>query len=67
VKIYDDETSSWKEASIQIINGQRYAFFGSYDPNTYVTIQYREKNSCGYSNIRNSSLITPPPPAGCSW
>lgn len=66
---YDDELSIWLEAKIKTIGGQRYAFFGYYQPSTFVNIHYREYNSCGYSQVRNSSLTTPPPPTNppCGW
>jgi len=65
---FDYETGLWKEATIKKINDQRIAFFGSYEPYTRVLIQYREKNSCGYSEIRYASLTTPVPvPGSCRW
>ena len=67
-EFYNDENQLWQEATIRIKNGQRYAFFGHYDPYTFVPISYREKNSCGNSEIRYSSLTTPSvQPGECGW
>ncbi len=67
-EFFDEDTQSWQQASIRTIGNIRYAFYGRFEPQTYVPIQYREKNACGYSEIRQSSLTIPIPPAGtCGW
>ncbi|GEM_PF-643768 len=40
--------------------------FGRFKPGQPVSFAFREHNACG-SAARNSSLIMPPPPAGCKW
>jgi hypothetical protein len=67
-EFFNEDTQSWQEASIRTINNSRYAFYGRFEPNMYVPIQYREKNAFGYSEIRHSNLIVPvPPPGTCGW
>ena len=67
-EFFNEDTQSWQEASIRTINNIRYAFFGQYEPQTYTSIQYREKNACGYSDTRHSGLTIPvPPPGSCGW
>jgi hypothetical protein len=67
-EFFNEDTQSWQETSIRTNISGRYAFFGRFEPQTYVTIQYREKNACGYSEIRHSSLTMPvPPPGTCGW
>jgi hypothetical protein len=67
-EFFDEDTQSWKEALIRTINSSRYAFYGHFEPQTYVRIKYREKNACGYSEIRLSGITIPiPPPGTCGW
>jgi len=67
-EFFNEDTQSWQEASIRTINNSRYAFYGCFEPLTYVQIQYRERDACGYSEIRHSSLTIPvPPPGTCGW
>ena len=67
-EFFNEDTQSWQEASIRTISNGRSAFFGRYEPQAYVTIKYREKNACGYSEIRNSGLTMPVPlPGTCGW
>jgi len=67
-EFFNEDTQSWQEASIRTINSHRYAFYGRYEPQTYVTIRYREKNACGNSEIRHSGITIPvPPPGTCGW
>lgn len=67
-EFFNNETQSWQEAAIRTYGNNRYAFFGRYEPQVYVTFKYREKNACGFSEIRESGLVTPvPPPGSCGW
>ena len=67
-EFFNEDTQSWQEASIRTINNSRYAIFGRFEPLTNVPIQYREKDACGYSEIRYSVLTVPvPPPGTCGW
>jgi hypothetical protein len=67
-EFFNEEAQFWEEASIRIVNGSRFAFYGRFDPLAYVRVKYREKNACGYSEIRNSGLTMPvPPPGTCGW
>ena len=67
-EFFNEDTQSWQEASIRTISNSRFAFYGRYEPQTYVTIQYREKDACGYSEIRHSGITVPlPPPGTCGW
>jgi hypothetical protein len=67
-EFFNEITQSWQEAQIRTMSSSRYAFFGRFEPQTYVPVQYREKNACGYSDIRHSSLTTPVPlPGTCGW
>jgi len=67
-EFFNEDTQSWEESSIRTINNSRYAFYGRFEPLTYVPIQLREKNACGYSETRHSSLTVPvPPPGTCGW
>jgi len=67
-EFFNEDTHSWEEASIRTTNDSRYAFYGRFEPLTYIQIQYREKNACGYSEIRHSSLTVPVPlPGTCGW
>ena len=67
-EFFNEETQTWQQASIRTMNNGRCSFYGHYEPQTYLTIQYREKNACGYSEIRHSNLTVPlPPPGSCGW
>jgi hypothetical protein len=67
-EFFNEDTQTWQKASVRTINNSRYAFYGCFEPQTHVPIEYREKNACGYSEIRHSSLILPlPPPGTCGW
>jgi len=67
-EFFNEDTQSWEEASIRTIGDNRYAFYGRFEPQTYVPIQYREKNACGYSEVRQSGLTMPLPlPGTCGW
>jgi hypothetical protein len=67
-EFFNEDIQSWQEVTIRTMNGSRYAFYGRFEPLTYVPIQYREKNACGYSAIRHSGITVPVPlPGTCGW
>ncbi|MCX6246685.1 MAG: family 16 glycosylhydrolase [Bacteroidetes bacterium] len=67
-EFFNEDTQLWQEAAIRTTGNSRVAFFGRFEPQSFVPIHYREKNACGYSEARQSSLTIPVPPSGtCGW
>ena len=62
-----DNGSTWSDGSLFIDKGVTLCRFGKFKPDSIVAFSYREKNRCGTSPVRITSLTMPSPSPGCNW